>query len=64
MAETTPRYHSYLVRFWRDNEDSPWRVQMEDPHTGERLGFSSVKAMNAFLEKQLQEGSKPIEAAE
>jgi len=53
MLNKPSRYHSYLLRLWRDDDTSPWRVQLEDPHTGERRGFSSVEKMIAFLDSQL-----------
>ncbi len=49
---TTSHYHAYLLRIWRDDESTPWRVQLENPHTGTLHGFASLEAMYAFLEKQ------------
>ncbi len=44
------RYHSYLLRLWRaDTVDRLWRASLEDPHTGERIGFASLEQLFAFL---------------
>jgi hypothetical protein len=33
-------YRAYLLRLWRESKHDPWRATLEDPHTGERLGFA------------------------
>jgi hypothetical protein len=36
-------YVSCLLRLWRESaQKAVWRASLEDPHTGERLGFASV----------------------
>jgi len=52
MPEFAPHYLAYLLRLWRDSEHTPWRAQLEDPHTGETIGFSSLAELFAFLTKQ------------
>jgi len=46
-------YQAYLLRLWRvDGEGTKlaeWRVSLEDPHTGERLGFANLEQLFAFL---------------
>lgn len=42
-------YRAYLMRLWRDDETTPWRVTLENPHTGERHHFSSLADLFAFL---------------
>ena len=42
-------YHSFLLRLWRTDADGPWQASLEDPVTGERTGFKSVRIMVAFL---------------
>jgi hypothetical protein len=51
-------YCSYLLRFWRDDEFSPWRAMVTDPVTGERHGFSSMAQLYAFLEEQTADGQE------
>jgi hypothetical protein len=48
------RYHSFLLRLWLVNEQegSTWRASLENPHTGERLGFASLERLFAFLQDQ------------
>ncbi len=56
MAEEpiTPRrgYLSFLLRLWLESGgDAPlWRVSLERPQDGERLGFASLEDLFAFLE--------------
>ena len=46
-------YQAYLLRLWlADGETTStaeWRVSLEDPHTGKRLGFASLEHLFAFL---------------
>lgn len=48
----TRKYHAFLLRVWRDNELSPWRIQIEDPYTNEVIGFSSLAKLKLFLDEQ------------
>jgi hypothetical protein len=47
-------YLSYLLRIWVSQEGgSPdWRVSLENTRTGERLAFSSLERLLAFLQDQ------------
>jgi len=47
-----PLYFSYLLRLWRSAQgtSSVWHASLEDPMTGERQGFTSLKSLFAFLE--------------
>ena len=60
-AGETPRYISYLLRLWRENDDAQsrgrakiagWRASLENPHTGERRGFASLTELFEFLRRQ------------
>ena len=47
-----------MLRFWKvssvDPQHAPtWRFSMEDPHTGEKLGFADLEALVAFLQAEL-----------
>jgi hypothetical protein len=57
-AEHDRNYHAYLLRFWRDDAQSPWRIVLIDSHTGEQQGFPSSADLYAFLEEQLALGLK------
>lgn len=53
------RYRSYLLRLWatRSKRQLIWRASLEDPHTGKRQGFASLRDVFAFLEKEI--GQRP-----
>lgn len=56
-ADTEPsRYLSYLLRMWcaEDCKPAPWRASLEDPHSGERLGFASPEELFTFLIEQVE----------
>jgi hypothetical protein len=42
---------SFLLRLWpsSDRENSTWQASLEDPQTGERMGFASLKHLFAYL---------------
>lgn len=46
------RYHSFLLRIWREDESTPWRIQIENPHTEEVIGFPSLSKLKIFLDEQ------------
>ena len=51
-----PRYHSFLLRCWSEGP-GVWRFSVEDPHTGQRRGFTDMAALTAFLEATLLEAT-------
>lgn len=58
-----PRYHTFLLRLWEEGGSAPvWRYSLENPHTGERLGFKTLDELRAFLEEWTQKPppEKPI----
>ena len=48
--ESRHRYHAYLLRFWRADEQATWRASLEDPHSGTTHGFASMRELFAFLD--------------
>lgn len=49
-------YRSYLLRLWRVSEEKPvWRASLEDPRTGNRMLFSSLDELFAFLGRQIRD---------
>ena len=60
-----PGYVSYLVRLWRDDDaapdygqrPAPWRWSLQNPHTGQRLGFPSLEALFDYLREQANKAS-------
>jgi hypothetical protein len=51
-TKDTADYQAFLLRVWREDTLSGWRVQLEDPHTGQSIGFSSMKQLYEYLEKK------------
>lgn len=45
-------YVAYLLRMWRTGEHSAWKVSLEDPYTGERLGFNGLNTLFGYLQQQ------------
>lgn len=56
MANRPTIYLAYLLRLWRSGPDSPWRASLEDPQTGERMGFSDLGAMLQYLQRKTEAG--------
>jgi hypothetical protein len=51
----------YVLRLWRAEEpDQGWRASLEDPHTGERIGFASLECLFAFLMEQVEGDAKGL----
>lgn len=48
------RYHNFILSLWQGNPTllaTPgWRYRLENPHTGERMGFNSIEALVRFLQ--------------
>lgn len=53
MAKQGMDYIAYLLRLWRTEHSGPWKASLEDPHTGQRVGFSTVSALYAFLDQEI-----------
>ncbi len=56
-SENSKLYFSYLLRIWKTGsaETITWRASLEEPHTGERLTFTSLERLFAFLEDRCNE---------
>lgn len=53
MSKEKTDYISYLLRVWRSNGDEKaWRASLQNPHTGERIGFASIDELCIFLRQQ------------
>jgi hypothetical protein len=48
-------YHSYLLRLWKDGDNTPWRASLEDPRNGTQLNFAELKQLIVYLEKETGE---------
>jgi len=49
MPKNSFEYHSFLLRLWRDDQSSPWRISLQNTTTGERKGFTSLDEAAADL---------------
>jgi len=70
------RYLSYLLRLWQESAGDPpggdppggdpplWRASLERPQDGERLGFASLEALFAFLDKETGASSPGLKRSE
>jgi len=49
-----PGYVSYLLRLWREKggQTAQWRASLQDPHSGERVGFASLEDLFSFLRRE------------
>jgi hypothetical protein len=56
-------YRSYLLRLYQAHSAGGivWRASLEDPHTGTRLGFSSIGRLHAFLVDQTDGAQNPVD---
>jgi hypothetical protein len=57
MFDRPPRYRSYLLTLWeeRGREGSApavWRFRLEDPRTGNQVGFASMDELFGYLQRQ------------
>jgi hypothetical protein len=58
IFDKPPRYRSYVLTFWEErshDSDTPviWRFSLQDPRTGQRLGFASLEEMVGFMRAEL-----------
>ncbi len=44
-------YRSYMLRLWavKQPQGKSWYASLQDPHTGERIGFACLEELFAFL---------------
>jgi hypothetical protein len=47
-------YFAYLLRLWREKggQAGAWRASLQDPHSGEKLGFAHLDELVAFLRER------------
>ncbi len=47
-------YRSYMLRLWavQQPDGKSWYASLQDPHTGERIGFACLEELFAFLMDQ------------
>jgi hypothetical protein len=47
-------YVAYLLRLWREKggESTQWRASLQDPHSGEKVGFAHLEDLFDFLRRE------------
>ena len=55
MNREPHRYYSYLIRIWetQTNDQPTWRASLECPCLKERVGFSDIEGLFAFIKEDL-----------
>ena len=59
MAGDAPAYYALLLRMWRTGPQGPWRASLENADTGERIGFSCLADVCAYLLERADETQPP-----
>ena len=56
MNRSSNRYHSYLLRIWREESAiAPhWRVSLTSVENSQQIGFPTPEAAFLFLREQMQ----------
>ena len=65
MRKDRPTYLAYLLRLWRVNDaeqrgekdDDGWRASLQDPHTGQRVGFAGLQELSVYLADAIRKTS-------
>ncbi len=64
--DETPRRRAYMLCFWEVRSHDParppiWRFSLEDPHTGDRLGFADLESLVVFLKAEVADPGARVE---
>jgi hypothetical protein len=53
-------YVAYLLRLWREKGGgtTQWRASLQDPHSGERVGFADLEELFDYLRQETRHQSK------
>ena len=49
LATDPERYQSFLLRFWKEAPELPWRFQVRCVSTGDEYRFAELEQVIAFL---------------
>ncbi len=63
LAKRRLHYHNFILSVWQDSSSLPsaqpvWRYSLENPHTGERTGFTSTDDLMYYLRHWTQDTSE------
>ena len=61
--DTTARYRAYLLRMWSMEHEGQvrWRASLEDPQTGQLVGFGDLDSLFDFLKGKALDASRTDE---
>ncbi len=64
--ERKKKFRSYLLRLWMDDSNGKqvWRISLENPFSGNRRGFASLKDLCAYLKEKMQEENENMEVSD
>ncbi|MEM7119168.1 MAG: hypothetical protein AAF614_42515 [Chloroflexota bacterium] len=53
MKQKINQYHVYMLRIWTQGQEQAQalRLSIEDPRTGQRVGFGTLHELLAFLQQ-------------
>ena len=55
------QYRSYLLRVWRaETRDACWHASLEDPRTGDRVGFACLEQLFAYLMEHVEGDTQEV----
>jgi hypothetical protein len=51
-------YHAFMLRFWMERDDDArenfaWRFSLENPRTGDLIGFADLDRLIAFISSEM-----------
>ena len=55
-----PYYRSYLLRFWQESEQSPWRGSVQSVEDGATVAFGDLESLVLFLLNKAEPPLKPF----
>lgn len=58
QADERAQALSYLLRFWRDNAQQPWRATVKSIANGLEMHFSTPEKLFLFLHEQMTHGAE------
>lgn len=60
LGAKSTQTHSYILRFWQDEPQGPWRIMLLETRTNERHGFPSLEKLFHYLSSQMEIESHQI----
>ena len=65
MDSREDRYYSYMLRLWLaySSDEAGWRASLEDPRTGERTGFATMRELFGYLSERTGASASSLSAS-